>query len=68
MRPAQQRQAQRAVHLAAALVLVAYVYVPVGTGLHDTVRFIVLPLLVLTGVAMWQGARIRRLRASKRST
>lgn len=61
MRPAQQRKAQRAVHLLAAFVLIAYVYAPVDAELHDTVRFIVLPVLVLTGVAMWQGARIRRL-------
>jgi len=62
MRPAQQRKAQRAVHLAAALMLVAYVYAPVGAHLQDGVRFVGLPLLALTGVAMWQAARIRRLR------
>lgn len=61
MRPTQ-RKAQRAAHLLAALVLAAYVYAPFGAGLRDTVRFIVLPVLVLTGVAMWQAVRIRRLR------
>jgi len=62
MRPAQQRKAQRAVHLLAALMLAAYAYAPVGAHLQDGVRFVGLPLLVLTGVAMWQAAPIRRLR------
>jgi hypothetical protein len=62
MRPAQQRKAQRAAHLLAAFVLITYAYAPVDAELRDTVRFIVLPVLVLTGVAMWQAARIRRIR------
>ncbi len=61
MRPAQQRKAQRAAHLLAASVLIAYVYAPISAELHDTVRFIVVPVLVLTGVAMWQAARLRGL-------
>ena len=62
MSPARQRKAQRALHLAAALVLFAYVYAPFGTQLHEVARFIVFPTLALTGIAMWQAARIRRLR------
>jgi thiosulfate reductase cytochrome b subunit len=62
MTAAQQRRAQRAVHLAAALVLVAYLYAPLEAQLQDAVRFLVLPLLVVTGLAMWQAPRIRRLR------
>ena len=62
MSPARQWKAQRAPHLAAALVLFAYVYAPFGTHLHDVARFIVFPTLALTGIAMWQAARIRRLR------
>lgn len=71
MQAGQQRKAQRAAHLLGACVLAVYAYAPVGAELRDTVRFVVLPVLVLTGVAMWQAARIRRLRraASKgRST
>jgi hypothetical protein len=64
MTAAQQRRAQRAVHLIAALVLVAYVYAPLEARLQDAVRFVVLPLLVVTGIAMWQAPRIRRLRKS----
>lgn len=62
MTTAQQRRVQRGVHLAAALVLVGYVYAPLGTQLQDVVRFVVLPVLLATGIAMWQATRIRRLR------
>jgi urease accessory protein UreF len=62
MTAAQQRKAQRVVHLAAALLLVAYLYAPLEAQLQDAVRFIVLPALAVTGIAMWQAPRIRRLR------
>jgi thiosulfate reductase cytochrome b subunit len=50
------------VHLIAALVLVGYLYAPLEAQLQDVVRFVVLPVLVVTGIAMWQAPRIRRLR------
>jgi thiosulfate reductase cytochrome b subunit len=62
MTAAQQRKVQRLVHLAAGLVLIAYLYAPLEAQLEDAVRFLVLPMLVLTGIAMWQAPRIRRLR------
>jgi hypothetical protein len=62
MTAAQQRRAQRLVHLVAAVVLIAYLYAPLEAQLQDAIRFLVLPLLVLTGIAMWQAPRIRRLR------
>ena len=58
--PGKQRKLQRAAHLVAGGLLLAYVYVPLGDGLDDLVRVVVLPLLVATGVAMWQAPRIRR--------
>jgi hypothetical protein len=61
MTAAQQRKVQRGVHLTAALVLAGYLYAPIGAPLQDVVRFVVLPVLVVTGIAMWQAARIRRL-------
>jgi thiosulfate reductase cytochrome b subunit len=64
MTAAQQRKAQRIAHLAAALMLVAYLYAPLEAQLQDAVRFVVLPVLVVTGIAMWQAPRIRRLRKS----
>lgn len=62
MTPGQQRKAQRAVHLAAGLLVVGYVYAPLGSQIQHVVRLVILPVLVLTGVAMWQAARFRRMR------
>lgn len=62
MTAAQQRKAQRRLHLAAALLVIAYLYAPLEAQLQDAVRFVGLPALVVTGVAMWQAPRIRRLR------
>ena len=50
---------QRGVHLTAALVLADYLYAPIGAQLQNVFRFVVLPVLVGTGIAMWQAARIR---------
>jgi peptidoglycan/LPS O-acetylase OafA/YrhL len=71
MTPGRQRRAQRAVHLLAAVVLAAvvlcaYAYAPLGSRLEGVVRFAVLPALALTGIAMWQSARIRRALRSRR--
>lgn len=62
MTAAQQRKAQRRVHLAAALLLIAFLYAPLEAQLQDAVRFVGLPALVVTGVVMWQAPRVRRLR------
>jgi hypothetical protein len=55
-----QRRLQRSAHLLAAAILLAYVYVPIGSQLEDAVRFTAFPLLALSGMAMWQAPRIRR--------
>lgn len=62
MTPAQQRKALRTVHLITGVALVAYVYLRATAELRDVIRFLILPVLVLTGVAMWQAPRLRRLR------
>lgn len=61
------RDTQRLVHLAGALVLIAFVYVPgADTSLFTALmRFVVVPGLILTGLAMWQ---LPRLRARMRKT
>lgn len=61
MTAAQQRKVLRVVHLVAAFVLVGIVIAPVGGYLHYGVSFIALAVLVVTGIAMWQAPRIRRL-------
>lgn len=57
------RDIQRFVHLAAGLLLVAYVYTPLGnlTAFETLVQFVVVPALVVTGMVMWQLPRIRKL-------
>lgn len=65
MTAAEQRKALRAVHLITGLALVAYVYLPAPAELREVVRFLILPVLVLTGVAMWQAPRLRRLRKTR---
>jgi hypothetical protein len=65
--PGQQRRLQRSVHLLAGLLLLGYVYVPAPDPVQELVRLLVFPLLVATGVAMWQAPRIRRLRRSAES-
>ena len=64
MTAGQQRKLQRAVHLIAGVLLLGYVYAPAPGRIQDLIRFLVFPLLVVTGVAMWQAPRIRRLRRS----
>jgi len=65
MSPGEQRKAQRVAHLVAAVVLFAYLYAPVEP-LQDVVRFVVVPLLTATGIAMWQAPRIRRALKARR--
>jgi hypothetical protein len=62
-RPKRVRDAQRLVHLATAAVLVGYVYLtpPAGSPYAVLVQWIALPVLALSGVALWQWARLRRL-------
>jgi hypothetical protein len=61
------RRAQRRAHLLAGAVLAAYLYAPLGGDLQDAVRFAVFPILALTGIAMWQAARIPRALKSVRT-
>jgi hypothetical protein len=62
--------AHRGVHLVTGLVLVVCVYaVPDMDSLLVTlIRWLVLPVLVATGLAMWQWARLRRLVRGQRRT
>jgi hypothetical protein len=58
---ARQRVLQRAMHLGAALLVLVLVYAPGGERVAQMVRWAALPLLLATGIAMWQAPRIRRL-------
>jgi hypothetical protein len=68
MTPRKRRRVQRLVHLLAAAVLLAYVYAPVGPELQNVVRLAAFPVLAVTGIAMWQAARVRRALRSVRAT
>lgn len=68
MNPGQQRKLQRAVHLAAAVVVITYVYAPISAATADLVRWVALPALVVTGSTMWQAAHMRRTLRRHRHT
>lgn len=60
--PARQRRLLRLVHLAGAGVVGTVVYAPdpVADALRPWAQVVVVPALTLTGVALWQQARLRR--------
>jgi hypothetical protein len=58
----QLREAERALHIAAGLILLAIVFTPLGdAGIGQALRFVVAPMLVASGILMWQHARVTRL-------
>jgi hypothetical protein len=67
MSPGKQRKLERAVHLAAGALVIAYLYVPFGEVVANAIRWVVLPPLVGSGMAMWQAARIRRALKRRRA-
>lgn len=66
--PKQVRTLQRGLHLLTGVVIVVYIYAApaLGSALAAGVRWLVLPVLVLSGVAMWQWPRLRRLARQRR--
>ncbi len=62
------RVLQRLIHLIAAAILVAYVYFEraLGSGFTSGVRWIALPTLVLSGIALWKWPKLRRLLRQRR--
>lgn len=58
----QLRDLQRAVHLVGGLLLAAYIYTPLRdlSTFGLLVQFVVVPVVVATGMAMWQLPRLRR--------
>jgi len=63
-----QRDMQRAVHIVGGLLLLMYVYSPAGAvpvfGL--LMQVVVMPVLILSGVLMWQGPRLRKVMQDRR--
>ena len=63
------RDVQRAVHLLGGLLLAAYLYTPLRElpMALAVVQIVVVPTLLATGLAMWQGPRLRRRLARGRA-
>lgn len=63
LRPSQRqlRTLQRSAHLLAGAILVVYVYAAQGLGstFVAVVRWLVVPSLVLSGLALWKWPRVR---------
>lgn len=68
--PKRTRTLQRGLHLFTGFVIVVYIYATpsLGSAMAAGVRWLVLPVLVMSGVAMWQWPRLRRLARGRRST
>ncbi|NYE72653.1 hypothetical protein [Microlunatus parietis] len=64
-----QRMALRTLHLVLAVALGCYVYLPPAWtgGLRTALMIIGVPLTVITGLALWQHARVRRWLRSRRT-
>lgn len=69
-RPMRTRSLQRLVHLVTGSAIANYVYfTPDPDSLFTTgVRWVAFPALALSGVAMWQWARLRRRLKTRRTT
>ncbi|WP_433509166.1 hypothetical protein ACQP2T_35015 [Nonomuraea sp. CA-143628] len=67
MKAKQIRTIQRAVHLVGGLAIATYIYLapPADSPAHTAIRWLIVPVLVASGVAMWQWPRIRRLARTK---
>jgi hypothetical protein len=58
----QLRNAERALHIAAGVILLAIAFTPLGDAvIGQALRFVVAPMLVISGILMWQHARVTRL-------
>ncbi len=67
--PKRTRTLQRGLHLFTGAAIAVYIYVApeLDSAVAAGVRWLVLPLLVLSGVAMWQWPRLRRLVRRRRN-
>ena len=63
MREATKRSVLRVIHLVLAIPIIGYVYSPFKElpNYAPIVRYIAVPIIVLTGLWMWKGHLLRRL-------
>ena len=67
MTPKKLRDIQRAAHLIAAVIVLVYIYTPLNDNAVSgfMVKVMAVPILVGSGLLMWQMPRIRRARARR---
>jgi hypothetical protein len=63
------RQTVRIAHLVEGILIGIYFYSPLGSEpfYGDLIRFVVLPLIVVSGLVMWQQPRVVRLLRRQRA-
>ena len=68
MREATQRSIVRWIHIILAIPIIGYIYSPFEAlpDFAHLVRFIFLPVMVLSGLWMWKGHVVRRLFSTRR--
>ena len=68
MTPVALRSLLRWMHIAAGLLIGAYVYSPLNeiAAMRDALMYVVLPFLALSGLVMWQQGPIRRFLTRRR--
>lgn len=67
MSPATRRVILRWIHIVLAMPVAGYIYTPFDAleGFAPLVRWVILPLMVVTGLWMWKGHVLRRLFAGQ---
>jgi hypothetical protein len=62
LKPQRQRTLSRALHLVGAGLIGTFVYAPpsVSAGMQPVIAFVVIPVLAVSGLFIWQQARITR--------
>ena len=70
MREATKRSIFRLVHIIFAIPIIGYIYSPFKElpNYAPVVRFVAVPVIVLTGLWMWKGHLVRRLFAKSSPT
>jgi uncharacterized protein involved in cysteine biosynthesis len=64
----QLRDAERALHIVAGVILLIVVFTPLGEAvIGQVLRLVVVPLIVASGILMWQHARVTRLMRGSRA-
>ena len=67
MREATKRSILRCIHIVLAIPIIGYVYSPFKElpNYAPVVRYVAVPVIVLTGLWMWKGHVVRRLLSRK---